>query len=265
MQRLHEEDLTGWLLKGGNGEKWEHLCIPVLDADDNPLWPFKHDRETLLRMESSNRYVFTGQYMQRPSPLGGGIIKGQWFGRYSIAPKMKYRKIYADTAQKTAERNDYSVFECWGHGEDNRIYLLDMIRGKWEAPELKRRAVEFWNKHAQPSQYGALRKMVVEDKASGTGLIQDIRHDAKIPVQAQQRNKDKLTRVMDVTAYIESGYVMIPADAPFTSDFVSECEGFTADDSHMHDDQIDPMCDAINDMLIPDGDTPGMPKMRMNF
>lgn len=265
MQRLHEEDLTGWLLKGGNGEKWEHLCIPVLDADDNPLWPFKHDRETLQRMESSNRYVFTGQYMQRPSPLGGGIIKGQWFGRYTIVPKMKYRKIYADTAQKTAERNDYSVFECWGHGEDNRIYLMDMIRGKWEAPELKRRAVEFWNKHAQPSQHGALRKMVVEDKASGTGLIQDIRHDAKIPVQAQQRNKDKLTRVMDVTAYIESGYVMIPADAPFTSDFVSECEGFTADDSHMHDDQIDPMCDAINDMLIPDGEIPGMPKMRMNF
>lgn len=265
MQRLHEEDLTGWLLNGGNGEKWEHLRIPVLDADDNPLWPFKHDRETLQRMESSNRYVFTGQYMQRPSPLGGGIIKGHWFGRYTVAPKIKYRKIYADTAQKTAERNDYSVFECWGHGEDNRIYLLDMIRGKWEAPELKRRAVEFWNKHAQPSQHGALRKMVVEDKASGTGLIQDIRHDAKIPVQAQQRNKDKLTRVMDVTAYIESGYVMIPADAPFTSDFVSECEGFTADDSHMHDDQIDPMCDAINDMLIPDGDTPGMPKMRMNF
>lgn len=265
MQRLHEEDLTGWLLKGGNGEKWEHLCIPVLDADDNPLWSFKHDRETLQRMESSNRYVFTGQYMQRPSPLGGGIIKSEWFGRYTIPPKIKYRKIYADTAQKTAERNDYSVFECWGHGEDNRIYLLDMVRGKWEAPELKRRAVEFWNKHAQPSQHGALRKMIVEDKASGTGLIQDIKHDAKIPVQAQQRNKDKLTRVMDVTSYIESGYVMIPADAPFTSDFVSECEGFTADDSHMHDDQIDPMCDAINDMLIPDGEIPGMPKMRMNF
>jgi len=256
MQRLHEDDLTGWLLRGGNGEKWEHLCIPVLDSQDNPLWPFKHDRETLARMESSNRYVFSGQYMQRPSPLGGGIIKGEWFGRYKVTPKIKHRKIFGDTAQKTAERNDYSVFECWGQGEDNRIYLLDMIRGKWEAPELKRRAVEFWSKHAANTQHGPLRKMVIEDKASGTGLIQDIKRDAKIPVQGQQRSVDKLTRVMDVVSYIESGYVMIPADAPFTSDFVNECEAFTANDSHAHDDQIDPMCDAINDMLTPARDIP---------
>lgn len=248
MQRLHEQDLTGWLLGGGNGEKWEHLCVPVLDEHDNPLWPFKHDRKTLARMESSNRYVFTGQYMQRPSPLGGGLIKGQWFGRYQILPTLKYRKIYADTAQKTAERNDYSVFECWGHGEDGRIYLLDMIRGKWEAPELKRRAIEFWNKHAADKS-SPLRQMVIEDKASGTGLIQEIKNAARIPVRAQQRSIDKLTRVMDAVPYIESGYVMIPEDAPFTSDFVSECEGFTADDSHLHDDQIDPMCDAIADML----------------
>lgn len=248
MQRLHEEDLTGWLLKGGNGEKWEHLCIPVLDADDNPLWPFKHDRETLARMESSNRYVFTGQYMQRPSPLGGGIIKGAWFGRYSIPPKLKQRKIYADTAQKTAERNDYSVFECWGHGEDGRVYLLDMIRGKWEAPELKRRAIDFWNKHSADKS-SPLRQMVIEDKASGTGLIQEIKNGARIPVRAQGRSIDKLTRVMDAVPYIESGYVMIPEDAQFASDFISECEGFTADDSHLHDDQIDPMCDAIKDLL----------------
>lgn len=248
MQRLHEEDLTGWLLNGGNGEKWEHLRIPVLDANDNPLWPFKHDRETLARMEASNRYVFTGQYMQRPSPLGGGIIKGAWFGRYSIAPKLKQRKIYADTAQKTAERNDYSVFECWGQGEDGRIYLLDMIRGKWEAPELKRRAIDFWNKHAADKS-SPLRQMVIEDKASGTGLIQEIKNGARIPVRAQGRSIDKLTRVMDAVPYIESGYVMLPEDAPFVSDFIAECEGFTADDSHLHDDQVDPMCDAVQDML----------------
>ena len=258
------DDLSGRVI--ASNPRARLMKFPAISADGLALVPELHPIEKLLETKASmSDYFWSAMYQQEPKVLGGDIIKGHWFGRYSIAPKMKYRKIYADTAQKTAERNDYSVFECWGHGEDNRIYLLDMIRGKWEAPELKRRAVEFWNKHAQPSQYGALRKMVVEDKASGTGLIQDIRHDAKIPVQAQQRNKDKLTRVMDVTAYIESGYVMIPADAPFTSDFVSECEGFTADDSHMHDDQIDPMCDAINDMLIPDGDTPGMPKMRMNF
>ena len=91
--------------------------------------------------------------------------------------------------------------------------------------------------------------MCVEDKASGTGLIQDIKRDAKIPIKPIQRNVDKLTRVQDVLPYIESGYVMIPESAAFVSDFVSECEAFTADNAHDHDDQIDPMCDAISDML----------------
>lgn len=91
--------------------------------------------------------------------------------------------------------------------------------------------------------------MCVEDKASGTGLIQDIKRDAKIPIKAIQRNTDKLTRVQDAMPYIESGYVMIPDNAPFVSDFIGECEAFTADNAHDHDDQIDPMCDAIDDML----------------
>ena len=250
MQRLHENDLAGWLLAGGNGEHWDHVCIPVRNSEGEPLWPFKHDAETLDRMEASNRYVFAGQYMQRPSPIGGGLIRGAWFGRYKIPPVIKYRKIIADTAMKTAERNDYSVFECWGYGEDGKIYLLDLLRGKWEAPELKRRALDFWNKH-KPSQpaTGALRQMLVEDKASGTGLIQDLRTNAQIPIKGIERTKDKLTRVMDVVSFIESGYVMILEEAPWVSDFIAECESFTADDSHAHDDQIDPMCDAINDML----------------
>ena len=64
-----------------------------------------------------------------------------------------------------------------------------------------------------------------------------------------ERVSDKLTRVMDVVSYIESGLVFIPEDAPWVNDFVAECEAFTADDTHAHDDQIDPMVDAINDML----------------
>lgn len=255
MQRLHENDLSGFLLGGGNGEKWDHVCIPAINSDGTALWPEKHTIEDLRRMEQSASYVFSGQYMQRPSPLGGGIIKGAWFRRYVVAPVIKYRKIYADTAQKTAERNDYSVFQCWGFGDDGKAYLLDMVRGKWEAPELKRRAVDFWNKCKAEDQtrFGQLRQMAIEDKASGTGLIQDIKQSAMIPVYAIQRNKDKLTRVMDVVSYIESGYVVIPEGQAFVFDFVAECEAFTANDTHAHDDQVDPMCDAIQDMLIGSG------------
>lgn len=275
MQRLAEEDPTGFIRSGKVPGDWEFIEIPALITDKYveqlperiramvdsterdeggrfSYWPYKEPLNDMLAMERADRYVFSGQYMQRPSPLGGGIIRSAAFQRYTIVPQMKYRMIYADTAQKTAERNDYSVFECWGLGLDNRIYLLDMIRGKWQAPELRQRAIDFWAKHAASNgelNVAPLRKMKIEDKASGTGLIQDIHASGGIPVEGIERNRDKLTRVMDVVSYIDSGLVCIPFDAPFVSDFVTECESFTADDTHAHDDQIDPMCDAINDML----------------
>lgn len=274
MQRLAEEDPTGFIKAGNVPGEWEFIEIPALiddayvaalpphisakvrqaERDEQgrfSYWPYKEPLQDLLDMERLQKYVFTGQYMQRPAPLGGDIIKGAWFVRYKVLPQIMYRLIYADTAQKTAERNDYSVFECWGMGEDGKIYLLDMIRGKWEAPELRARAIAFWNKHLPTEVFriGALRKLKVEDKSSGTGLIQDIRKSGSIPVEGIERHKDKLTRVMDGVSYIEAGLVCIPEDAPFASDFVAECEAFTADDTHAHDDQIDPMMDAIKDML----------------
>ena len=217
-----------------------------------PLFPELKSLEFLLERKAAMANVnWEALYQQNPQIVGGEIIKGEHFGRYKEPPIIKQRVIYADTAQKTAERNDFSVFECWGKGDDGKIYLLDLIRGKWEAPELERRAISFWAKHAgaDAPRYGQLRQMKIEDKASGTGLIQGLKSKAQIPVTGIERNKDKYTRLMDVLGYIEAGYVMLPEDAPFTNDFIAECEAFTADDSHLHDDQVDPMMDAINDLL----------------
>jgi predicted phage terminase large subunit-like protein len=251
MQRLHDQDLSGFLLNGGNGEKWHHISIPAINDKGESFWPEQFPTSDLCRLESTDSYRFAGQYMQRPIVLGGNIIKGDWFHIHTQPPIIKQRLIYADTAQKTAERNDYSVFEYWGTGEDGRIYLLDLIRGKWEAPELERRAIAFWQKHkaADAARYGQLRQMKIEDKASGTGLIQAIKTKAQVPVAGIQRTKDKYTRLLDVVGYIEAGQVSLPQDAPFVSDFINECESFSADDTHSHDDQVDPMIDAINDLL----------------
>lgn len=278
MQRLAEDDPTGFIKAGGFPGKWEFVEIPALiddayvaslpdhvrcdviegerDEDGKfSYWPYKEPLGDLLAMknakDSATRYVFAGQYMQRPTPEGGDIIKGEWFGRYRVLPEIKYRKVYADTAQKTKEHNDYSVFQCWGMGADGRIYLLDLLRGKWEAPELERKAIDFWNKHKPTTQFkvGTLRKLMIEDKSSGTGLIQSIRKKGNIPVEGIERHTDKLLRVKDGVGYIESGLVMIPEEAPWVSEYVAECEAFTPDDTHAHDDQIDPTMDAIKDML----------------
>ena len=285
MQRIAESDPTGFIKAGNLEGKWDFVTIPALLSNEYvakldpkyqklieraPLaqdgrfsyWPYKETVEQLLAMERGDgadqsgarisRHVFASQYQQNPTALGGNIIKGEYFGRYRALPKIKYRKIFADTAQKTKERNDFSVFEEWGLGVDGQLYLLDMIRGKWEAPELQRRAIAFWSKakSRDGDQFGQLRSMEVEDKSSGTGLVQSLKLPPyNIPIKPIERDKDKLTRVMDALPYLEAKQVSIPEEAAFTNDFVAENESFTADDSHDFDDQIDPMLDAVKDMI----------------
>ena len=158
---------------------------------------------------------------------------------------MKYRMIYADTAQKTKEQNDYSVFQCWGYGEDGKAYLIDQVRGKWESPQLLQTAKAFWSKH-KANGSGSLRKMMVEDKSSGTGLIQQLKQSG-IPVSGMPRSIDKVTRQIDGAPQIEVGNVVIPADAPWLMDYMAE---FSVAPNGAHDDQIDPTLDAISDMLV---------------
>lgn len=253
MQRLHEDDFCGMLLRDEE-YKFEQLILPaILDEGtdhERALWPEKHSLEQLKAMQAKNSYMFAGQMQQRPTPLGGGIIKSAWFGFYDVLPKIKYRAIFVDTAQKEKESNDYQVASLWGLGEDGNLYLIDMMRDRFQAYELEVRIPAFWNK-AKADRTSPLRFMGVEDKASGTQLIQNIRHKIRpaIPLKEIERSRSKLERVMDVQGYIESGYVKLPRNASFLIDFISECEAFTANDSHPHDDQIDTMCDAITMML----------------
>ena len=243
MQRLHEEDLAGWLLAGGNGEQWDHVCIPALDADGASFWPHRFPVDDLQRKERSNSYVFAGQYMQRPAPVGGGILKDEWWRYYTEPPALEYRTIYADTAQKTGTQNDYSVIQCWGKSRGGQAVLLDQIRGKWEAPELLVQARAFWAKHKPVP--APLRAFKVEDKVSGTGLIQTLKREG-IPMLAIQRDRDKVTRAYDAAPMIESGNVLLPRDAPWLSDLLAEATTFP---NGAHDDQLDPLFDAVADML----------------
>lgn len=247
MQRLHEDDLSGWLLKGGSGEEWEHVCIPARMPDGKSFWPSQFPDETLNRLETSNSYVFAGQYMQAPAPIGGGIFKDHWWRTVSALPPIKWRCIFADTAQKTAEQNDYTVFQCWGMTIENQIVLIDMVRGKWEAPELETMARAFWKKHAAMQNAGSLRAFKVEDKVSGTGLIQKLRREG-IPIVGIPRMKDKVTRAFDAAPLVESGNVVVMNDVPHLVDLMAEASVFP---NGAHDDAIDTAMSAINDMFAP--------------
>jgi len=220
--------------------------------EGDALFPKLKSKEFLLERQKLMALLsWQSLYQQNPQPLGGNLIDGSLFTRYKVAPIIKYRIIYGDTALKTAEANDYSVLEEWGKGEDGKIYLLNLRRGKWTAPVLEKTLEDFWSECAARdlNLFGTLRKVKIEDKASGTGLIQGIKKKNKIPIEGIPRSVDKYTRWCDVSGYQESGYVCLPDNAPWVSGFIAENEEFTADDSHRYDDQIDPMMDAIKEML----------------
>lgn len=256
LTRWHIDDPIGRMMEAD--PSIEYLSYPAIAEKgengrelDEPLFPEHKSYEFLMKRKAiMDTHSWLSLYQQSPIIAGGEIIKGSWFKRYRELPKMKYRCIFGDTAQKKKEANDFQVAECWGLGVDGNLYLIDMHRDKYEAYELEDRFPAFWSKHKNRDT-GRLRYFGIEDKSSGTELIQRMQKKIvpRIPVRAIQRSIDKYTRVMDVTGYIESGYVYIPENAPWVHDFIAECEAFTADDAHDHDDQIDPMCDAISEML----------------
>jgi predicted phage terminase large subunit-like protein len=101
------------------------------------------------------------------------------------------------------------------------------------------------------AQYPRLRSVNIEDKASGTGLIQSIKADALCTIKAIQRGKgnDKVTRSFDAAPHIQAGSVILLEGAPYCGIFTSECSSFNAEDTHMHDDQVDAMMDAVDILL----------------
>lgn len=261
MQRLHVDDFVSHLLQN-SGEEWHLLSLPVLiDGEveapggkvtmiphglpDGPLWEQKHSLEQIKILQFSPT-VYAGQYAQNPVVAGGNLFKTEWLNDYDELPRMKWRAIYVDTAQKTKERNDYSVFEHWGASMDGKAILIDVVRGRFEAPELEKVAFAFWAKAKalDAERYGHLRKMAVEDKVSGTGLIQTVKRKA-IPVVAIQRDKDKYTRALDVSPSVAAGLVSIPKTAKWRPEFISEYAAFP---DGSFDDQMDPLIDAVGDI-----------------
>lgn len=254
LTRWHVDDPVGRLIE--RYPEVKVLSYPAIAEVNEPnraqgdaLFPEHKSIDFLLErraiMDSAN---WQALYQQSPVVVGGELFRDGWWQTYDatfIHPEYEYRTIYADTALKTGQQHDYSAFQCWGF-KDGHAYLLDQLRGKWEAPDLIREARAFYQKHIDPTNRGFLRGMKIEDKASGTGLVQTLRREgvAVIPIQ---RSIDKVTRAMDVLPQIEAGLVHIPSDAAWSKEYLAEFSMFP---NGKHDDQIDPTIDAISDNLV---------------
>lgn len=249
-QRLHIEDLSGVLQSKYN---FQTLKRPLIEPDGTCNLPSQYSLERIKELQIDN-YVFQSQYQQEPIILGGAVIKRDWFKYYNSTLDYNYTRliITADTAMKIKEHNDFSVLMASAVTPNNQLHILEMQKGKWEAPDLKRIAVQLFEKYKYNSKTGlSCSGLYVEDKASGTGLIQELQR-AGIPVIPLKVDSDKLTRVQSVLNYIASGQVLLPNDETygFNPELLSECEAFTRDDTHLHDDIVDTLVYAIQEGLV---------------
>lgn len=249
MQRLHEQDLVGYVLQR-EPQLWHLMQIPVRDDNGRVLWPDTFSADEAERLEKLDPFAFSAQYMQQPTPMGGAMFRREWIKSYEVAPVMIKTAIFADTAMKEGQQNDYSVLHFMGSDGKN-CYSLDMERGKWTAPDLLQKAIDFWKRHrpARGNDDARFCGFFIEDKASGTGLIQTLRAQTSIPVIARQRSRDKVSRANDVLPYVAAGRLFVPAHAPWANDVIGELCAFSPAMTHAHDDIVDTVVDGLDELL----------------
>lgn len=244
-QRLHEADLSGFLLDGGSEEEWTHLNLPVLDKDNQPLCPEKHTFEEIEQLRISDRYTFSGQYMQEPSPEAGDIIKREWFNvieRAQLPPIRKWEMI-VDGAYTKNTKNDPTGLLIYGKYK-NDVYFLHSTDKHLEMPELLKYIPRFIT--ANRVKVSMIR---IEPKASGITADQLIKKHTNLnstQIKTKFAKAGKEERAKMAAPYIEGGRVFL-VKGNWNEGFLSQCAMFP---NGKHDEHIDLSAYAIEQSLI---------------
>lgn len=242
MQRLHQNDLTGYLLDKERGN-WLHLSLPMRFEGERKKYD-KRRRErqilskrfpnhALIKLEDSlGPYGTASQLQQRPVPRDGGFIKLETLRFYTELPHSKMYSWSWDTAMKTEEQNDFTVGTYWAECEDG-FYLIDMWRKKVKYPQLVKQ-IEILSDSSPASE------ILVEDKSSGQQVIQDLRQSTNLPIIGMNPGKDMLkskqARVEFVSPLFEAGKVKFPKHKKWMNDLIDELINFP---NATHDDIVD--------------------------
>jgi predicted phage terminase large subunit-like protein len=245
MTRWNTKDLTGKLInaqKESKADQWEVIEFPAILPNDKPLWPEYWKLEELEGVKAGLPIgKWNAQYQQNPTAEEGSIIKREWWQLWDkdLPPLHHVIQSY-DTAFLKKETADYSAITTWGvfyPTEDSgpNLILLDVVKDRFEFPELRRVALEQYN-------YWKPESVIVEGKASGMPLTFELRKQG-IPVinYTPSRGNDKHARVNAVAPLFESGQVWA-TDDKFAEEVIEECAAFPYGD---HDDLVDSMTQAV--------------------
>ena len=169
-------------------------------------------------------------------PPEGAMIKRHWISRYEhpLILDSSYRILQSwDTAQKKEGQNDYSVCTTWAW-RDNCWFLIDVLRGRFDYPTLKARAIESAKVHRP-------ERILIEEAGVGGALADELKA-AGLPAVKIKPDRDKVTRMSVQSAKFESGLVYFPKDARWLHDLEDELFGFPY---VRYDDQVDSFSQAL--------------------
>ncbi len=245
MQRLHEDDLSGFLLDGGSGEDWYHLNLPALDDNKQPLWEDKHTFEELEQIRQADRYTFAGQYMQTPAPDEGGEWRKAWFeivDKSEVPNNVKW-ELYIDGAYTKVTLNDPTGIQISGSYK-NDLYIWSSIDKYLEMPELR----DFIKPHIDATGLN-VRLILLEPKASGKSLAQLLKKETRLNVKELQTEfvkVSKIERARSSSPYIEGGRVKL-VRGNWNDAFLKQVATFP---NAKHDEHIDLTSYSIERNLI---------------
>jgi predicted phage terminase large subunit-like protein len=228
---------------GGPGHEWVknrfltrgriegRIFVPA-KLTDNPYLDQIEYRTSLQELDPVTRaQLLNGDWAVTAA---GAVFSRAWFKTFREPPRMKSIIQSWDTAFKEGEENDYSVCSTWGEA-DNGYYLLDLWRQRVPYGDLKRQAIALEAKWKPEI-------VLIEDKASGQSLIQELQRDTAIPLRAVKVDRDKLSRAHAVSGLVESGRVFLPEATQWLSDWLDEVTAFP---NAAHDDQVDSLTQAL--------------------
>ncbi len=242
MQRLHEKDLAGWLLDGGNGEEWEHVCLPAINEDGTALWPEKHSIEVLRRMEQAAPYVFAGQYRQSPSAPEGNIFRPGMMDVVNAIPAGT-RFVRGWDFAATLDGGDWTVGGKLGLMPDGRWIIADIDRSQGGPHEVRATV-----KNTAARDGHATRIRIPQDPGQA-GKAQAVNFTAMLSgytVTALPVTGDKVTRAEPFASQVNVGnVVMLKAD--WNDKLIAEMRMFP---NGSNDDQVDALSDAFSEMNV---------------
>ncbi len=244
MQRLHEDDMSGFCLSGQTGEHFEHLNIPAINEDGTALWPLKHTIEQLRQMQTATANMFAGQYMQNPIAGSGNLFTKEMFEFGPVPLECDYSYITVDTAYTDKQDSDGHAMMS-GKILGDKLYIDKIYNKQIKAEDAEKETIGFVK---SSNQYG-FRGAYIEPKGHGIYLNQVLpKKGIYMPPESdlkeffKDRRLNKTERANNVLPYLSNRKIIINENIIGKEDFLQEVITFPRG---KHDDLTDCLIDMI--------------------